>query len=379
MDLIKLTKKLVSIKSYVDADNSEIAVADFIYTYLKKLPYLSVEKQPISNGRFNVIARTSGEPQLLLAGHMDTVEPKQGWKQDQFEVVVGDDKMYGLGILDMKSSLAVMLDILSNVSCAKGLIVLFYCDEEYDLQGMKKFISSEKNIGRLAVLGEPTDLKIWNAHRGLIEITLKVSGVTAHAANSKAGINAIGVTMQALGKLKKYITKYSNPTLGPSSLNVAYVRGGLNLGTNIIGETQLGKQGNNVADYAEVTIDIRPSSTDLNAEMVVKELSEIINKKGCSVTFTVRHDFSALITTKDSLSEIEKIIKKVTGKVDYLNPADRGYGDGEMIQKKFKIPTIYIGPSGKGMHAVGEYVSIKSIHALRAIYEKIIALYCNQS
>lgn len=118
MDLIKLIKKLVSIKSYVDADDSEIAVADFIYSFLKKFTYLSVEKQYIGDKRFNVIARTPGKPKLLIAGHMDTVEPKQGWSQNQFEAKVVEDKIYGLGVLDMKSSLAVMLSVLSNASSA---------------------------------------------------------------------------------------------------------------------------------------------------------------------------------------------------------------------------------------------------------------------
>ena len=377
MDPIKLTKKLVSIKSYIDSNNNESNVGDFIYAYLKKVPYLSVKKQTIGSGRFNVVARTYGKPRLLLAGHMDTVEPKQDWRQNQFKVKTVGDTMSGLGVLDMKSSLAVMLSVLSVVSSAKGLVVLFYCDEEYDLQGMKKFITSEKEVGRLAIIGEPTNLKIWNAHRGLIEIKLKVKGVTAHAANSKKGKNAIEITTQALIALKKFISKYYNSSLGPSSLNIAHIRGGLNLGIDSVGKTILGKQGNNVADYAEAVIDIRPSSTSLNAKKVIKELRRIITAMGCNVTFVIRHDYSALNTSKKTLRKIEQLVTKVTGKSEYLDPINRGYGDGQLIQKKFKIPTIYIGPSGEGEHAVDEYVSMKSIHALREIYEKIIALYCN--
>ena len=85
MNVIKLTQQLISMPSYLDSETNEKEIGDFIFSYLKQFPYLRVRKQKIEKGRFNIIAKTSGTPHLFLAGHLDTVEPKQGWSKDQFK------------------------------------------------------------------------------------------------------------------------------------------------------------------------------------------------------------------------------------------------------------------------------------------------------
>ena len=193
MNSIKLLKKLVSIPSYVDKTHDEHKIGNYILNYLKQFKFLNVKKQKIDDKRFNVIAKTKGQPQLLLAGHIDTVQPKRGWATNQFNATTIASKIFGLGTVDMKAGVAAILSSIASFDNIRGLTLLFYCDEEYSFQGMKKFISKTKKsqIGKLAIIPEPSQLKIWNAHRGVIEISFAIKGKTGHAANPASGKNAI--------------------------------------------------------------------------------------------------------------------------------------------------------------------------------------------
>lgn len=114
MDVIKLTQKLVSIPSYLSSKTNEKEIGNFVFSYLKKFPYFQVKKQKVEGERFNIIAKTKGTPQLFLAGHMDTVEPGQGWFKSPFGRLIKKNKLYGLGALDMKSGMAAILDSLKD-------------------------------------------------------------------------------------------------------------------------------------------------------------------------------------------------------------------------------------------------------------------------
>jgi len=80
MNTTDLTKKLVSIPSYVDTSTNEREIAEYVYQYLSTIPWLTTIKQDVKNDRFNVIAYSSPSPKLLLVGHLDTVQPSANWQ-----------------------------------------------------------------------------------------------------------------------------------------------------------------------------------------------------------------------------------------------------------------------------------------------------------
>ena len=374
-DPITILKKLVAIPSYVDAGHDESKAAKFVFDYLSQFPYLHVERQKVSGRRFNIIAQTKKNTgkKILFAGHLDTVQPKVGWQADQFSLMKKGDFLYGLGSLDMKGSIAAMLGALASLKDPKNLAFLFYCDEEYDFAGMKTFLQrrGDKKSYQLAILGEPSDLKIMNVHRGLIEISFSTVGKTGHAANPHGGINAIDATYTMLADLRRWMKSFRHPKLGPPSLNVAYIRGGLQLSEN---STAIGKQGNNIADFCEVVVDIRTTSPLLRAKQVVHRLARDAKLQGVTLrNVIVRHDLGSLHTSKQNLLSIEKIVTQHTGEENpYLDPVGRGYSDGQMLQEKFNIPVVSIGPRGKGVHAIREAVEKKSLYTCRDVYASIM-------
>lgn len=377
MNITELTTKLVSIPSYVGDTSNEIEIAEFIFQYLKQFKYLKTEKQFIDKKRFNVIATTKGKPALLIAGHMDTVEPKQGWTKNQFGKNIIGDKLYGLGAADMKGGIAAILCALSNLKDISGLTLLFYCDEEYDFAGMKYFINNYKRpLPKLAIVAEPSNLKIGNSCRGLIDIKFSVQGKTGHAANPKNGVNAITKLNEILIDLNIWLQQFKNKQLDKPTMNVAYLKGGLRLPDK--NKLVLGQQGNNIADYAETIIDIRTTSNKLRAKQVKQWIVKQIKKQRLALLdFEVRHDLGSLFTDPKKLSKIESILKQTFNKFEYEVAQNNGYGDGQMLQEYLEMDVISLGTSFNNIHGVDEFVTISSLKQIEKIYTKLIQTYCD--
>ncbi len=158
---------------------------------------------------------TSG-PLLCFAGHTDVVPtgPVSKWSYPPFAAEIHDNKLYGRGAADMKSSLAAMVcaceEFLGRNSPAQkngsddgnGLTIAFLItsDEEGPaLDGTKRVIDTlrERNLKiDYCLIGEPSsDKKLGDVakigRRGSLNMTLTVSGVQGHVAYPENALNPI--------------------------------------------------------------------------------------------------------------------------------------------------------------------------------------------
>ena len=93
MDVIDLTKKLISIPSQIGQTTE---IENFVASYLEKIPGAEVELQPVPGHGNNVIARcihNPSNPTILINGHLDTVEICKGWTKEPFEPVIEGDRL----------------------------------------------------------------------------------------------------------------------------------------------------------------------------------------------------------------------------------------------------------------------------------------------
>lgn len=361
---LELTKQIVAIPSWVGAGCNEIAVGQFIYDWLQKNTDLTVIKQPVKDGRFNVIAYDDSPTTLLLNGHIDTVENRAGWNSDPWNPTVKQDMLFGLGATDMKGSLSAMLTAVSEAKNTKGLMVLCYIDEEYDFAGMLKFVEEYKNKlkPKLIISLDGSAGQIGIGCRGLIELSFKIRGITGHAGRPSSGKNAIRLGTKIIDDLENKIMKISDPILGSSTCNLAYVNGGLDLGNN-----QLGRQGNNIADLAEFVIDIRTASPKLNANWVIKQINLLAKSYGVTVEdLVIRHDLGSWVTNPSKLSFL-----KGYGKFE----SSLGYIDTQMLYKAFdKVLCVTIGAGNLDLaHKPNEYVELVELDRTQKLVEKIIS------
>lgn len=360
MEIIEILQKLISIPSWVDEKTNEREIGAWIYKFLKVNSTLKIVKQPIGNGRFNIIAKKGRKIDTLISGHIDTVQPNSNWTGSPIKPKVVEDKLYGRGASDMKCGIAIMLFLVTLPNLKDNIMFLFYCDEEYDFLGMKKFILEYKNKikPKLIISLDGDGLQIGNSCRGLVELKVKVAGKAGHAANPKSGINAITETFKVINKLNKWLKAYKSKELGNSTLNIAYINGG-------------GSEGNIIAEKCEYIAEIRVANKKLNANLVsrfVIENSEKLELKVVEVK--IRHDFGSWITPTEKLKNIISVAPKKKIK----SAKKSGYIDIQMLWQTFrKVPTFSLGAGEMGMsHKADEYVKISKVLKAQKFFESIL-------
>lgn len=176
-NFLDLCKEIILIDSTPDGGTEEIAL---YAERLCKAAGLSVELQPGEiNGKkqFNVIARPLGSnksDEVIFQTHLDTVEagPKAFWTETQnnpFNATVKDGKIYGLGTADVKLDFLCKLEALKEFSKTKmkrPFVLVGTFGEELGMQGAHQLMKSKIVNAKMAIIGEPSELKIVYANNG---------------------------------------------------------------------------------------------------------------------------------------------------------------------------------------------------------------------
>jgi succinyl-diaminopimelate desuccinylase len=197
-DLLALAAEIVEVPS-VSHEESELA--DAVEADLTGLASLAVER--IGD---TVVARTDlgRERRVVLAGHLDTV-PGDAARGGRLE----GDVLRGLGAVDMKGGLAVMLALAATVSePALDVTYVFYPCEEVGWKdnGLGLLASSRPELlaGDAAVLGEPTGGFLEAGCQGTLHAVVSVGGIRAHTARPFTGVNAVHRLASLLTVLASY-------------------------------------------------------------------------------------------------------------------------------------------------------------------------------
>jgi acetylornithine deacetylase/succinyl-diaminopimelate desuccinylase family protein len=215
----------------------EDRVAGYLGDRLTRLGW-HTEITEFAPGRHNVVARLRGaegtqpRPSLMLAGHTDTVETT-GYPE-ALRGQVRDGRVYGRGACDMKAALACYLEVAEvlaryEVSLTGDLLVAGVADEEYRQRGAKAFGATGTRVDGV-IIGEPTELTVCAAAKGLAAFDLRVHGAATHGSVPHAGSNAIATAaelIRAFDRYERQLDERCHPLLGPPTVNVGVVTGGV--------------------------------------------------------------------------------------------------------------------------------------------------------
>ena len=184
-DLLALTAELVAIPS---VSHHESALADRVEAELRRASHLDVMRFEDT-----IVARTElgRARRVVLAGHLDTVPP--------FDAGTGrveGDTLWGLGAVDMKGGLAVLLDLATSVpQPAHDVTYVFYACEEVARQhnALARLAQTRPELlaADAAVLGEPTEGVVEAGCQGTLRVVASVGGRRAHTARPWMGVNAV--------------------------------------------------------------------------------------------------------------------------------------------------------------------------------------------
>jgi len=214
-DEIDLLRRMVAIPS-VSGDEEPLA------RYLEQTARewgLEVTRDDLAV-RVEVRGRKPG-PTLALVSHLDVVPPGKGWTRDPFTPVVEGTRLYGRGSGDAKASVSAMLAAAKDVADAGGpetgrLLVLLGYGEETKHTTMERAVERAGRIDA-AVVGEPTNLELAVAQRGLMMVDLLADGDQRHAGYAAADgefRNAVLVLARDLLKLDGLFAERSHAVLG---------------------------------------------------------------------------------------------------------------------------------------------------------------------
>ena len=198
--LAGLLETLVNIPSET---GSEAAIADWIAARLARVGGGETRR---SGHTLAWRATPRGRPLVVLAGHVDTV-PANGNAGARRE----GGRLYGLGASDMKAGDAVMLALLETLDLERlrfDLAVVFYEAEEGPLEksGLRRLLGEAPWLrqARLAILLEPTDLKVELGCIGSMNAEVRVTGRSAHSARPWLGVNAVERAAPWLAEITRF-------------------------------------------------------------------------------------------------------------------------------------------------------------------------------
>ncbi len=184
-DLLFETAQLVDIAS---VSRAERELADLVAQRLGALDLFETVR--IAD---NIVARThlGRASRVALAGHLDTVVPNGNARAD-----IQGDMLYGVGSADMKSGLAIMLDLAEHaVEPTHDISLIFYTCEEIarEFSGLHAIAAAAPDLlsADVAVLLEPTNALIEAGCQGVVRIRVLLKGERAHSARPWTGVNAI--------------------------------------------------------------------------------------------------------------------------------------------------------------------------------------------
>lgn len=168
---------------------------------------------PTADGLKASLFATIGQadkPGIALSGHTDVVPVTgQTWDSDPFTVVERDGRYYGRGTSDMKGFLACVLAAVPDFTSRTlntPLHIAFSYDEEVGCTGVRPMIAefgSRLPRPRMTIVGEPTSMRVVDAHKGPVRWLVEITGRAAHSSMAHLGVNAIAAAADLIGELRR--------------------------------------------------------------------------------------------------------------------------------------------------------------------------------
>ncbi|MDN3452641.1 MULTISPECIES: acetylornithine deacetylase [unclassified Psychrobacter] len=321
---------------------------------------------------------------LVLSGHTDVVPVDgQAWSSEPFTATIRGDKLYGRGACDMKGFIGCALTLLPQAvkrsnsgQLRRPLHLALSFDEEIGCLGAPLILADLKARGitpDYCIVGEPTNMTMVVAHKGIAIYRCRVHGKSAHSSLTAQGVNAISYASRLIGYVDELAEEISrrDDALGDGDalFDVPY-------STLSVGTIQGGTATNIVPNLCEFTFDYRnlPHMTqdDILAPIQAKvaELNAQMQARAPETGIELVQAVGVPAMTDNDSAELQSLIAALTGdderhKVAYATEGGQFTNAG--------IPTIICGPGSiEQAHKVDEYVVLSEIARCDEFLQKLL-------
>jgi acetylornithine deacetylase len=342
-DAIELLKKLISVPSFSKEENlTAELIRDFLCSH----------GAAIQSRKNNVWARSryfdDSKPTILLNSHHDTVKPNSNYSLDPFQPIEKDGKLFGLGSNDaggcLVALIATFLHFHTKEDLNYNLLLAASAEEEISGANGIELILPDLGPVEFAIVGEPTQMQMAVAERGLMVLDCTSHGRAGHAARDE-GENAVYKALKDIDWFKNYSFPKVSELLGANKMNVTVI------------ETE-NKAHNVVPAQCRFVVDTR-----INELYSFEEVIDIIK---ANVDCEVKPRSTRLRSTSIPLDH--PLVKAG------IDLGRNYYGSPTTSDKALMpFPSLKIGPGDSARsHTANEYIYIKEINEGIELYIQLL-------
>lgn len=374
-DVLRLSQEMIRIPSVY---RQEKELAGFVTKTLEDWG-LRPKQVPIKGYGPCVVSAFGGNTgrSIVLNGHMDTVEVKEGWTHDPFGARVRSGFLYGLGSLDMKSGLAALMVALKTIANSglpikSGISLQVVPGEEDNGIGTRTLISKGfMRKAKAAIVGEGFGglNAITNARRGASYYDIDILGRSAHGATPHLGINAVAEAAKVVCALEKMKMRRSPGLLSDDFEPLHETQTVINISG---GSFSLSVPDKCKMELVRFTAPGRRTDPREELASTMRAL-----KLKSSAVITLKEDpgdlYQPYLTPpgSDLVVAARKWTKRQTGTAPRL-VCGVSEADDNKIAEMARIPVICLGPGERGSlakyHQPDEAISTKQLGAASRIY-----------
>lgn len=349
-DAVKLLQQLIAIPSL---SKQEDKTGDLIESFFKErgvTVHRLMNNLWAANRNFD-----ANKPSILLNSHHDTVAANSKYTRDPHNATIEDGKLYGLGSTDAGASLvslmAAFIYFYEDTELPYNIVFAASAEEEISgWDGIEKLFDDEtfaacfNHSSSFAIVGEPTQLELAIAEKGLLVLDCVAHGRAGHAARDE-GDNAIYKAMKAIEWFKSYRFEKISPMLGEVKMTV----------TSINTEN---KAHNVVPPQCSFVVDIRVTEL-YEHEQVIATIKEHLDVEIAPRSTRLR---SSCIDIKHPV-----VIAGIKlGKTTYGSPTASD-------QALIPLPSLKCGPGFSGQsHSADEFIELRWISEAVEFYTKLL-------
>jgi len=365
---IKILTDLIAFKTISGENNN--ALINYCDDILKKIGATSFKTFDEEKKRVNLFAtlkskKPSNKKSVIFSGHTDVVPVSKNWNTDPFIATIKNDKIFGRGTCDMKGFIACALayaPMFAKINLDRDIHFSFTFDEETACQGAPILINELKKKGivsGICIVGEPTSMKIVDAHKGCYEYTTYFEGLAGHGSKPDKGVNAVEFASRYINKLMELRETLKKNAPGNCIFDPPYT-------TLQIGGISGGIARNVIADKCRVDWELRPV-VKKDGEFVNNKMDEFANKillpemQKIFPKSSIKKEIIGEIIgfDRDKNSEACEFISSLTGD---NSKEVVSFGTEAGLFQEIGISTVVCGPGSiEQAHKVDEFISLEQM------------------
>ena len=367
---IELSKILISQNTVTPSGDRIINILCEILTkigFKNTILRFTDKTEPAVTNLLSTIELGSSGPHIGFLGHVDVVPPGDCnlWQHPPFDPTITDNKLYGRGAVDMKTSIACFIEACANIvekiNIGRISIILSGNEEGNPINGTPKIIEhleKEQLIPDYTIVGEPTSEvtlgdTIKTGRRGSTNILLTARGTQGHVAYSEKCTNPIEKLIYVLNDLQSHQWDLGDSIFPPSKLNITAIHSP-DIASNVI------------PDWAQAKFNIR-TSPHTTLENIQNTIAAICKNHNMEYAMEIMSHTPSFHSKNNKLeSAIIKAIQHTTKQTPQIK-ANGGTSDARFMQKV--SPVVEFGPLNETAHKINEHIATQDILQLTNIYE----------